>query len=97
MYLCKPKTNEKKSMKEKELKINNILSEWNPLCVDDDVLENEYRNYIPGILESIGDSCKLKCCIEGILQAMGIDPTLEPIKADIDNICSSISSIDMEK
>ena len=63
-------------MKEKELKINSILSEWNPLCVDDDVLENEYRNYIPGIIESIGDSCKLKYCIEGILQAMGNDPDI---------------------
>ena len=84
-------------MKEKELKINNILSEWNPMCVDDVVLENEYRNYIPGIIESIGDSCKLKYCIEGILQEMGNDPPLEPIKADIDKICNSVSSIDMEK
>ena len=63
-------------MKEKELKINNILSEWNPMCVDDVVLENEYRNYIPGIIESIGDSGKLKYCIEGILQEMGNDPDI---------------------
>ena len=88
---------EKQCMKEKELKINSILSEWNPLCVDYVVSENEYRNYIPTIIESIGDSGKLKSCIEGILQAMGIDPTLETIKTDIDNICSSISSIDVEK
>ena len=84
-------------MKEKELKINNILSEWNPMCVDDVVSENEYRNYIPGIIESIGDSGKLKYCIEGILQEMGNDPTLEPTKTDIDKICNSVSSIDMEK
>ena len=35
-----------------EEKINDILSEWNPLCVDTSVSRNEYKKYIPSILAS---------------------------------------------
>ncbi len=80
-------------MNEKERKINNILSEWNPLGVDSIVSKDEYQEYIPSIIDSMDDCNKLKCCIECIIEIMGIDRTLECVKTDIDNICKSIYNI----
>lgn len=47
--------------------INQILSEWNPLDVDENVSSDEYQSYIPAILKNIENEKALICCLENIL------------------------------
>lgn len=76
-----------------EEKINDILSEWNPLCVDSSMSRNEYKEYIPSILASKENWGELKKCMEQILETMGIDYTLECVKVDVYNISKVIYHI----
>lgn len=76
-----------------EEKINDILSEWNPLCVDSSVSRNEYKKYIPSILASKDNWGELTKCMEHILKTMEIDYTLECVKVDVYNICKVIYHI----
>lgn len=76
-----------------EEKINDILSEWNPLCVDSSVSRNEYKKYIPLILASKDNWGELTKCMEHILETMEIDYTLECVKVDVYNICKVIYHI----
>lgn len=47
--------------------INQILSEWNPLDVDENVSSDEYQGYIPSILKNIENEKALTSCLENIL------------------------------
>lgn len=54
--------------------INNILSDWNPIGVPDDIALDEYREYIPVILKYIEDRQQLINCLEDILvNKIGLD------------------------
>lgn len=47
--------------------INRVLADWNPLEVPQDIALEEYRSFIPLILNSIGDRQQLIKCLEDIL------------------------------
>ncbi len=47
--------------------INKILMEWNPIGVDESVLNTEYASYIAEIVETISDFDKLVKQLEDIL------------------------------
>ena len=80
-------------MNELEKKINDIIAEWNPLCVDPTIARNEYKGYIPSIVESIRNRRNLEETIEHILEQMGIDSSLECVKFDIDNVCKVLCNL----
>lgn len=80
-------------MGELEKKINDIIAEWNPLRVDSAISQDEYREYIPIIVDSIGDYCGLRNAIERILEMMGIDISLDCVKSDVNIVCKSISDL----
>lgn len=80
-------------MSELEKKINDIISEWNPLCVESVISQNEYREYVPIIVEAIGDYCSLKDAIEYILGKMGIDSSLDIVKSDVETVCKNLSDL----
>lgn len=47
--------------------INQILAEWNPLDVTENVALDEYQGYIPQIIKHIGNKDALTNCLENIL------------------------------
>jgi hypothetical protein len=55
-----------------ELSINSILSNWNPLRVDQHISQIEYMRYVPIILNSLKDEHILMNCLKDILLQMGI-------------------------
>jgi len=47
--------------------INQILSEWDPLGIGEDIITDEYRGYIPVVLKHIKSKEELTSCLEDIL------------------------------
>lgn len=47
--------------------INKVLSEWNPIGVDENIATDEYKGYVQTILKSIDNEDKLLKCLETIL------------------------------
>ena len=47
--------------------INQILAEWNPLDVEENVTLDEYQGFIPQIIKHIGNKEDLTNCLENIL------------------------------
>lgn len=48
-------------------KINEILYEWDPLNLEDEIAVDEYRGFIPLILKHINNKEDLTFCLENIL------------------------------
>lgn len=48
-------------------KINEILYEWDPLNLEDEIARDEYRGFIPLILKHINNKEDLTLCLENIL------------------------------
>lgn len=76
-----------------EKKINDIIAEWNPLCVEPPISQNEYREYIPLIVDTLGDSSGLRNAIEHILEMMGIDTSIDCVKSDVTMVCKALSDL----
>jgi len=54
--------------------INRVLAEWNPIGVNEDIATDEYKSYIPLILNAINNKQQLMNCLEDILvNKIGID------------------------
>lgn len=47
--------------------INQILAEWDPLAVGEDISIDEYQGYIPQIIKHIENKEVLTNCLENIL------------------------------
>lgn len=47
--------------------INQILSEWDPLDVGEDISSDEYQSYVPQIMKCIDNRETLTYCLEDIL------------------------------
>lgn len=51
-----------------EESINQIFKEWNPLEVPSFIAEDEYRSYIPDIIQNIYDKYKLKSYLKDMIE-----------------------------
>lgn len=73
--------------------INQILANWNPLDVPRSVAIEEYKGYIPLILQSIESRQQLITCLENILinqLEVDYDPTNKEHLKDLQRICTEI-------
>jgi len=74
-------------------KINDILTEWNPIGVPESIATEEYKGYVPLILKSIGSQKQLINCLEYILvNEIGVDydPNNEIHIKDLQQVCNKI-------
>ncbi len=74
-------------------KINQVLAEWDPIGVGEAVATDEYRGYIPTILNSINDKKILMDCLENILvKEMGLafDSSNKLHVNDLQQVCEKI-------
>jgi len=76
-------------------KINLVLAQWNPLNVDSHIAIDEYKRYVPLILNALADKNKLMNCLEHILNKMesGYDSQNEKHFKDLEAICNEIISV----
>lgn len=73
--------------------INRVLADWNPIGVDEYIVDDEYQRYIPSIIKAINDKQKLMVRLEDILvNKMGVeyDPSNEKHSEDLQRICEKI-------
>jgi hypothetical protein len=80
-------------MKKNIENINRVLAEWNPIEVPQDIAAEEYKGYIPLVLQSIESRQQLMNCLEGILiDRMGLDydPASREQSADLQAVCDMI-------
>jgi hypothetical protein len=73
--------------------INHVLADWNPIGVPDDIAREEYKDYLPLILQSIEDRQQLMNCLEDILiNKIGLDydPMNREHLADLQAVCDRI-------
>jgi|SRR6218665_351966 len=82
-------------MKEQQQLFNKILIEWNPIGLDNEIAEDEYKGYIPLIKNSMNTQSQLISCLEKILFDMGLDyDKLNPIhKNDLQAVALKILSV----
>jgi len=83
-------------METKIEKINSVLVDWNPIGVPDNIAIDEYKGYIPSILQSIGNRQQLFNCLEDILinkMGVGYDPTNKLHSNDLNQVCDKILQI----
>ena len=52
--------------------INEILSNWDPIGVEKPIAEDEYRGYIPEIMQAMDSKENLKKCLIHILDRLGM-------------------------
>lgn len=50
--------------------INKILSDWNPIGVDKEIALDEYKGYIPSIINASNSEEELIICLENILNEL---------------------------
>lgn len=79
-------------MKKTIEKINQVLVEWDPIGVGEDLASDEYRSYISQILISSESEHKLLKCLEDIVNQMeiGYDPQNKKHKYDLKQVCNKI-------
>lgn len=73
--------------------INHILADWNPIGVPKDIAIEEYKEYIPLILQATKDRHELMNCLEDILiNKMEIEYNAknEAHSKDLEKICDKI-------
>jgi hypothetical protein len=73
--------------------INLVLTEWNPIGVPDDIAKEEYKSYIPLILQSIDDRKRLMNCLEDILInkiEIDYDSTNREHSEDLQLVCDKL-------
>ena len=77
-------------------KINQVLSEWDPIGVGEIIATDEYRGYIPIILRSVSDEKTLIECLENILvKEVGLDYDSfnESYAKDLKQVCEKIIQV----
>jgi hypothetical protein len=73
--------------------INLILAKWNPIGVPENLSLEEYKRYIPSILNVIEDRQQLINCLEDILinkLQIGYDPTNENHLESLSQVCDEL-------
>jgi len=73
--------------------INRVLAQWNPIGVSDEIVEDEYKGYIPLILKFSKSKQKLIRCLENILinkMGVGYDPTNKEHLKDLESVCDKL-------
>lgn len=73
--------------------INLVLAEWNPIGVPVEIAADEYKSYIPLILECINDKQKLAHCLEDILvKEIGVsyDSTNKQHSEELQNVSTKL-------
>jgi hypothetical protein len=73
--------------------INLVLTEWNPIGVPDAIATEEYRSYIPLILQSIENQQRLMNCLEDILInkiEIDYDPTNKEHSEGLQQVCDKL-------
>jgi hypothetical protein len=76
--------------------INQVLVEWDPIGVGKIIAIEEYREYIPIILQSVNDKKTLLNCLSNILvHQMGLDYDSSNILHinDLKQICEKIIQV----
>ena len=73
--------------------INQILMIWNPIGVEQTIVEDEYQGYISLILGSINCEDSLIQCLEEILQNMGLRYNTKQQNADLREISKKIMAV----
>jgi len=79
--------------------INQVLADWNPIGVDIDIAIEEYRGYIPAILQSIEKRQQLMDCLEDILinkMEIGYDPLNKEHSEDLKQVCDKLIKVYQE-
>lgn len=76
--------------------INLVLTEWNPIGVPHDIATEEYKSYIPFILQSIENRQQLMNCLEDILInkiETDYDPTNKEHSEDLEQVCDKLIQV----
>jgi len=75
--------------------INQVLAEFDPIGVGEDIAIDEYRGYIPQILKSSVSKEELMKCLEKIVNEMevGFDPNDKKHTEGLHRICNKIIQI----
>ncbi|MEC5395514.1 hypothetical protein [Bergeyella sp. RCAD1439] len=76
--------------------INRVLADWNPIGVPEDIAIDEYKGYIPLILESIKSQEQLVKCLEDILiQKLELDytPFNKEHSEDLQQACDKLIQV----
>jgi len=53
-------------------KVNKVLAQWNPIGVPLDIADSEYTEYVPYIIDAIGDIKEVTNCLLSILRNIGV-------------------------
>jgi hypothetical protein len=76
--------------------INRVLAEWNPIEIPENIVTEEYKGYIPLILQSIENRQQLMNCLEDILinkLKLDYDPTNKEHSEDLQQVCDKLIQI----
>jgi len=76
--------------------LNRILAEWNPIGVPYHIAAEEYKGYIPSLLQSIENRQQLRDCLEDILinkLEIGYDPTNKEHSEDLQQVCEKLIQV----
>lgn len=81
-------------MTDLRIKINDILTKWDPIEVGKDIASSEYTLYVPVIISTILNNDSLLDCIENILtDSIGLEHNKNDVEhlRDINNVCDEIN------
>lgn len=73
--------------------INSVLADWNPIGLDLEIANEEYKSYIPDILRFVGNKNQLFHYLEDILinkMELGYDPMNRAHSEDLEQVCGKI-------
>jgi|LauGreDrversion4_2_1035121.scaffolds.fasta_scaffold263082_3 hypothetical protein len=75
--------------------INQVLSEWDPIGVGEEIARDEYRGYISNIIKSSGSKDGIMKCLEKIVDELevGFDVNDEKQNQDLQIVCNRIYEV----
>lgn len=76
--------------------VNRVLADWNPIGVSESIAEEEYKGYIPLILQSIENREQLMDCLENILTnklGLDYDSTNQEQLEDLQQVCDKLTQV----
>lgn len=75
--------------------INKILSNWDPIGVEKPIADDEYRGYIPEIIQAMDSKENLKKCLIHIIDQLGMsyDVNSDFFEKDILSISGKILAL----
>lgn len=76
--------------------INRALADWNPIEVPESIAIEEYKGYIPLILQSIESRQQLITCLENILinqLEVDYDPENKEHSEDLQQVCDKLIQV----